>query len=178
MRPPRPRPPRWVVWITWAAILTPVPYGVSRILWAVGIPLGIDGEGLREEFQTPGWGSLYIVLLVLLTEGTALYTHAFVLSRAHTVPGWIPLLGGRRVWRWLVIAPLLAPIVILASFNSWSLQYILDDFAMPPEVAEDMPGWSFWGQVAVFWIWGVSLAIATAAYAWDARRLTPRRLVS
>ena len=117
-------------------------------------------------------------MLVLLTEGTALYTHVFVLSRPRVVPGWIPLLGGRRVRRWVVIAPLLAPIGILASFDSWSLPYMLDDFAMPPEVAEDMPGWSFWGQVAVFWIWGLALAVATAAYAWDGRRLTPRRLVS
>jgi hypothetical protein len=139
VRPPRSHPSRWVVWTTWAAILTPIPYGVSRILWAVGIPLGIDGEDLREEFQTP---------------------------------------GGRRVRRWLVIVPLLAPIFILASFNHWSLQYVVDGFAMPPEVAEDMPGWSFWGQVGVFWIWGVALAVATAAYAWDGLRLTPRRLVS
>ncbi len=160
----RPATRGWVRWITWIAVLVPIPYGISRLLWAVGIPFGIDGEALGEDFHAPGWGSLYILLLVLLTEGTALYTHAFLLARASRVPGWIPLLAGRRVRSRLVIAPLLAPIVVLASFNHWSLEYISDGFAMPPEVAEDMPPWSFWGQVAVFWVWGLSLPVATFAY--------------
>jgi hypothetical protein len=157
-------------WVTWTAILTPVPYGASRLLWAVGIPVGIDGEGLRREFEIPGWGSLYVLLLVSLTEGTGLYTHVFVRSRAGVVPGWIPLLRGRRVRPWLVAAPLVAPIAILWSFNQWSLQYVSDGFAMPPHVAEGMPAWSFWGQVAIFWTWGLSLTTATAGYLIATRR--------
>jgi hypothetical protein len=68
------------------------------------------------------------------------------------------------------VATLLVPIGVLASFDHWSLQYIFDGFAVPPDVARDVPAWSFWGQVAIFWTWGLSLAVATAAYAREARR--------
>jgi hypothetical protein len=158
---------RWVRWITWAAILTPLPYSLSRLLWAAGIPLGIDEELLRE-FHSPGWGSLYILILALLPEATALFTHAFVASRMRTVPDRIPIVGGRPVRRWLVIDALLAPILILAGFNAWSLGPITAGFSIP-ETNAGLPGWSFWGQIATFWIWGVSLAVATAAY-WHATR--------
>jgi hypothetical protein len=33
---------RWVGWITWVAILAPLPYGLSRLLWAAGVPFGIS----------------------------------------------------------------------------------------------------------------------------------------
>ena len=110
---------------------------------------------------------------VVLCEGTAAFTYLFVLARRRTVPGRIPLVGGRRMPPWLVVPPLLAPIGILATFNQWSLQYIFDGFSMPPEVAEGIPGWSFWGQVVIFWIWGVSLTAATLTYA--AHHLLRRR---
>jgi hypothetical protein len=153
--------------VTWVAILAPLPYSVSRLLWAAGIPLGID-EGLLREFQSPGWGSVYILCLALLPEATALFTHTFVASRRRTAPDGVPLIGGRPVRPSLVVGVLLVPIVILAGFNVWSLGPIANGFSIPADNA-GLPGWSFWGQVATFWLWGVSLATATAAY-WLATR--------
>jgi hypothetical protein len=163
----------WQVWIVWAAVLAPLPYSLWRLIWAVGIPLGIHPAGLHDFLDSPGLGSIGLLGLALLTECTAIFTYVFVLLRRPTVPGWVPLLGGRRMPPWLVVAPLLAPIGILATFNHWSLQYIFDGFSMPPEVAEGIPGWSFWGQVVIFWIWGVSLTAATLTYA--AHHLLRRR---
>jgi hypothetical protein len=137
--------------ITWVAVLAPLPYSLQRLIWAVGIPLGIHPDGLHGMLQSPGLGSLGLLGLVMACEGTAAFTYAFVLCE-------------RRMPAWLVVAPLLAPIGILATFNQWSLQYVVDGFTMPSEVAESIPPWSFWAQVAIFWIWGVSLAIATGAY--------------
>lgn len=169
---PSARPPHARLrWITTLAILAPLPYSVSRLLWAAGLPIGIDEELLRE-FDSPGAGSLYILLLALLPEATAWFTHVFVASRRRTVPARVPRLGGRPVDPALVVAPLLAPIGILAGFNLWSLGPIADGFTIPAD-NEGLPGWSFWGQVATFWIWGVSLAIATAVYWLDMR--APRR---
>jgi hypothetical protein len=148
--------------VTWTAIVAPLPYSVSRLLWAVGVPLGIDAELLRE-FHSPGVGSLYILCLALLPEGTALFTHVFVASRRRTVPDGVPFVAGRPVRPALIVAPLLAPIGILAGFNVWSLGPITDGFRIPPGNG-GLPGWSFWGQVATFWIWGIALTIATAAY--------------
>ena len=44
---------------------------------------------------------------------------------------------------------------------------------MPPRVAEGIPGWSFWGQVLIFWVWGVSLTLATAIHLWRTVRQVP-----
>jgi hypothetical protein len=135
---------------------------VSRLIWALGIPVGIDAD-LLHEFDSPGVGSFYILGLVLLAEGTALFTHVFVTSRRRTVPASVPLLGGRPVRPALIVAPLLAPIAILAGFNLWSLGPIADGFTIPPDNG-GLPAWSFWGQVATFWIWGTALTIVTAIY--------------
>jgi hypothetical protein len=161
--PPRP----WVRRVTWVAILAPLPYSLSRLVWAAGVPFGIDEELLRE-FHSPGWGSLYILCLALLPEATALFTQVFVASRTRTVPQRVPFAGGRRVRPSLVVSVLLVPIVLLAGFNAWSLGPITSGFSIP-EANGGVPGWSFWGQVATFWIWGVALTVATLAY-WRATR--------
>ena len=155
-------PSRWVTWVTWAAIIAPLPYGVSRLLWAAGLPVGIDAALLRE-FGAPGWGSAYILVLALLSEGTGIFTHLFLRTRRRTVPDRVPLVGGRRVRRGVVIGALLGPIAILANFNATTVPMMLDGFTIPPGNA-GMPGWSFWGQVATFWVWGLSLSAATFAY--------------
>ncbi len=155
-------------WATWLAIVAPIPYGISRLLWAAGIPVGIDTASLRE-LSSPGWGSLGLLVLVGLSEGTALYTHAFLVKRRRTVPDRIPLIGGRPVRPLLVVAPLLAPILILAFFIEWSLGPIGDGFTIP-EGNAGLPGWTFWGQVATFWLWGAALPIAVAGYWWAMRR--------
>jgi hypothetical protein len=84
------------------------------------------------------------------------------------MPVRVPRLGGRRLRPRLVVVPLMAPIAILAGFNVWSLGPITDGFSIPAS-NDGLPGWSFWGQVATFWIWGVALAIATSAHWWRAR---------
>ena len=160
-------PHGWIRWTTWVAIVAPLPYSVSRLLWAFGIPLGID-EALLRDFDSPGLGSLYILGLALLPEATAVFVHAFVLMRPARVPRRAPVLGGRPVRPAMVVGPLLAPIVILAGFNLWSLGPIVDGFVIPSSNA-GLPGWSFWGQLATFWVWGVSLAVATGAYWWATR---------
>lgn len=155
-------PARWVRLITTIAIVAPLPYSISRLLWAAGIPIGID-EDLLREFDSPGVGSLYILLLALLPELTAWFTREFVASRRVTIAASLPRFGGRPVRRAAVVASLIMPIAILAGFNLWSLGPIMEGFVIPPE-NDGLPGWSFWGQVATFWVWGVSLAIAVVAY--------------
>jgi hypothetical protein len=153
---------RWVRVVTAIAIVAPLPYSLSRLLWAAGIPIGID-EDLLREFDSPGVGSLYILLLALLPEITAWFTREFVASRRVTIPASLPHVGSRSVRRAAVVAALIVPITILTGFNFWSLGPITEGFVIPPE-NDGLPGWSFWGQVATFWVWGVSLTIAVAAY--------------
>ena len=91
--------PRWLRWVTTIAVFAPLPYSLTRVAWALGIPLGIDAELLRE-YRSPGIGSLFMLLLAALAEATVVWTHVFLRRRPE---------GSK--W---VIAPLEVPILILA----------------------------------------------------------------
>jgi hypothetical protein len=153
---------RWVAVATWLAIVAPLPYSLSRLLWAAGVPVGIDGELLRE-FHSPGWGSLYILMLAALADATALLTHAVVRSRARNVPAWIPVLGGRRVRPRLVIATLLLLTGVLTWRGALHLSFVFHGFHIPDDIS-GVPHWSLWAQAVLVWIWAASLAAATLAY--------------
>ena len=51
----------------------------------------------------------------------------------------------------------------LTGFNAWSVGPITSGFSIP-DMNSGLPGWSYWGQVATFWVWDVSLTVATFAY--------------
>jgi hypothetical protein len=154
--------PRWVAAVTLAAIVAPLPYSLSRILWAAGIPVGIDSELLRE-FHSPGWGSLYILALALLADATALLTHLVVRPRARRFPRWLPILGGRRVRPRVVIGVLLLPVAVLMWRGALHLTFVFNGFRIPDDVT-GVPHWSLWSQAVLVWAWGLSLAAATFAY--------------
>ena len=153
---------RWVVAVTRAAILAPLPYSVSRVLWAAGIPVGIDSELLRE-FHSPGWGSLYILALAALAEAPALILLLFVRPRARVVPAAIPGLGGRPVRPALVIAALTPALAVLSWRAAMHLRFVFNGFRIPDDIT-GVPHWSLWAQVALVWIWGASLAATVVAY--------------
>jgi hypothetical protein len=153
---------RRVAAVTWLAIAAPLPYSVSRVLWAAGVPVGIERE-LLHELGSPGVGSLYILLLAALAETTALMMHVVVRPRAERVPAWIPGLGGRRVRPAVVVGALLVPIAILAWRAVLYLPWVLDGFEVPGHI-RGMPHWSLWVHAGVVWVWATSLAAATVAY--------------
>jgi hypothetical protein len=159
---------RWVTPVTWIAILAPLPYSVSRLLWAAGISAGLEDQQAAQ-LDTPGWASLYLLLLALLTEGTGIFVHAFVLHRRSWLPRWIPFAGGRRVNRLLVVAPLLVPIAILAFATIHTAPWFIGGFELPDtSTGLDQPWWPNWGvwmPALVFAVWGPALAAATFAYA-------------
>ncbi len=155
----------WINAVTWIAIIAPLPYSLSRLLWAAGVPLGIDRQ-LLDDFNTPGWGSLHIVGLAALADATALLTHVIVRPRARTAPTWIPIINGRRVRPKLVIAALLLPTAVL-TWRALHLTLVFG-FRIPDDIT-GVPGWSLWTQAVLVWIWSLSLAAATHAY-WRATR--------
>ena len=146
----RPADPAWARAAAWLAVYAPLPYSLSRLVWAAGIPLGID-EWLLRDFQSPGWGSLYILALALLPEAVAAFTQVFVRGRSRALaPG-------------IVVSVLLVPIAVLAGFNIWSLGVMANGFSIPAE-NDGVAPWLFWGQVVTFWVWGVALTLATFRY--------------
>jgi hypothetical protein len=161
--------PRWVPAVTWVAAVAPLPYSVWRLLWAAGVPAGID-RGLLAEFHSPGWGSIYIVGLAALADATALLVHAVVRPRARTFPRWVPLLAGRVVRPRVVVVALALPTAVLAWRAALHLPLVLDGFRIPDDVS-GVPPWALWTQVALVWIWAPSLAGATWAYHRATRRV-------
>lgn len=98
--------PRWVNLAAHAVPLAVLPAGLWRMAMAVGIPVGFSGQ-LAKDWQ-PGLEAFsYITLLTLVTEGLALMTLGLVRPWGEKVPGWIPLLGGRRVRTWVAVVPAL-----------------------------------------------------------------------
>jgi hypothetical protein len=164
-----------LTWVTWIAILAPLPYTLSRLAWSVGVPVGISTEGLRE-LGIPGWGSLAVLGLALLTEATAVFVHAFVLRRARAVPGWVPLAGGRPVTPGTVVAVLLAPVAILAYSNVMSVAALAGVLDLA-ETGAHGDGWGVWGTGVVFAVWGAALTAATVGYHRATRR-PPVRLAA
>lgn len=161
-RAPLPAAPRWVTWVTYAAFLVPLPYSLSRVLWAVGIPAGFTEAGLRE-IGAPGGGSILLLALAVLSESVALLTHQFLYHQRRTLPRWLPVLAGRQVSPWAVILPAtLVTAVLLTAFTVGTF-----DLLYRPELfnsATALPRWSVWAHQVLFLVWGLSLGAATLAY--------------
>lgn len=92
-------PPHWAVVVAHVVPLLTVPSGVWRVALGVGIPVGLSGE-LGRQTQVPGWMTLYLVGLSAFAEALALLTLGLVEPWGQLLPGWVPLLGGRRVPTW------------------------------------------------------------------------------
>ena len=87
--------PRWALVAAHLVPLVALPSGIWRIFVAAGASLGTRDEGAPIDVH--GWESVYIIALSLVTEAAALLTLGFVRPWGERLPGWIPLLGSRRV---------------------------------------------------------------------------------
>jgi hypothetical protein len=88
--------PRHVVVAAHLTALTVLPSGVWRVALGCGLTLGFARADLRTDGM-PGWGTVMVVGLSVLTETLALLTLGLVKPWGEIVPGWVPVLGGRRV---------------------------------------------------------------------------------
>ena len=82
--------PAWAVRVAHLIPLVVLPAGLWRIALVAGLPIGTPVD--------PGPGeSVYIVSLSLVSEGLALLALGLVRPWGEVFPGWLPLVGGRRV---------------------------------------------------------------------------------
>ncbi|MFJ1936383.1 MULTISPECIES: hypothetical protein [unclassified Kitasatospora] len=91
------------------AALTAVPSGIWRIAMGVGMPVGFNTTGL----DIPGWFSAMCIAMSLGTEGLTLLTLGLVKPWGEVVPGWIPLIGGKRVAPLAAVIPALLGAAVL-----------------------------------------------------------------
>lgn len=161
---------KWGIPVTIAAAAIPAVYAIIRIAWAAGIPLGISSDFLRRMQEN---GMVYAGLgLASMALTGALLTLGLVQSWGSVVPGWVPLLGGRRVPILLAVLPasLVAVVVVPAGAELIRLAFSGTTGGIPFD-------WTNWGTIgpAALWIfWGPLLGAAALAY-YLKRRGTCRR---
>ena len=140
------------------AIVVPGFYAATRILWALGIPIGLS-HGLFAEGQRVGlWHSG--LALALAAIGGILLTLGLVQKWGERLPAWLGPLGGRRVPIPLATVP--ATIVSLAIFTG-GVGLLRTMLGGPPEVFADS-WWVTIGPTLLFPVWGIALGWATYAY--------------
>ncbi|MGW6007134.1 hypothetical protein ACWFNS_16435 [Oerskovia enterophila] len=139
------------------AAIIPCLYAVTRLIWVLGYPLGLDPEMYEQDagrLVAPAVGlGLFAVVGAVLTLG-------LVQRWGEVFPRWIPGLAGRRVPVALAVVP--ASVVAVAVLPA-GLSMIKGLLEMPP--AEVLTSWAAFGPGVLWPLWSVALGVATAAYA-------------
>ncbi|KNB52301.1 hypothetical protein [Streptomyces caatingaensis] len=142
---------RWGRWAVWTAVLSSVPYDVTRLAWYAGWPLGITREFLDDMRSTPYMLEIGLGLGVLSTAG-GLLTHGLVGRWGEVWPRWVLRKAGRRVHPATAIVPASVVALVLVPGGLMNLRHM---------------DWELWATngPGVFWaLWGVALGAATLAY--------------
>lgn len=154
---------RWGRGGTFVALAIPIVYAITRISWALGIPLGISEDFLREGQEVGLWQ--FGAALAAMGLIGALLTFGLIRPWGEAFPRWMPFIGGRRVPVALAVVPagLVALLVTIAGlmFVRLTLTGGLELGDTPLGLGEN------WAAIApeLLWpIWGVALGAAAVAY--------------
>jgi hypothetical protein len=155
---------RWGRWATYVAVIIPVLYAVTRWAWALGIPLGISEEFLREGQEVGLWWAG--AALATLAVGGAILTLGLIQHWGEVFPRWIPFVGGKRVPIPLAVVPASLVAVLVTSaglmFVRLTLTGRLD--AMLGEGVLSAQNWAALAPELLWPVWGGALGSATLAY--------------
>jgi hypothetical protein len=151
------RPPRWAWVAAWAAVAG----WLVRLLAQLAVGFGSE---LLE-----GGGAVLLFELGFMLAGTVLPL-ALVYRWGRVFPGWLPVLGGRGVPRWLVLAPALSLGAAMTAYFGITIVKLAARTLTGTwdQGFEGDPLWFFWLAVPAYLIWGLGLGAAALAY----RRLT------
>lgn len=155
------RAARWGRWAVAAAIAVPALYAMTRLAWALGIPLGVSRRFLTEEAADSPEIFIAGAFMAMLALGGATLTLGLVQKWGEVYPRWIPWLRGNPVRpRTAIVPATVVAFIIIGPGVGWIRTALLGYFP-PGALSED------WGTVApgALWpVWGVGLALATYAY--------------
>jgi hypothetical protein len=153
---------RWGKWATLVAVAVPVFYAVTRFAWALGIPLGIMREFLREGQATGLWWAG--AALASLAVGGAALTFGLIRPWGETFPRWIPMVGGRRVPPALAIIPASLVSLLVTSAGLMFIRLVLMGSLTETFVFAEDVGWAALAPELLWPLWGAALATATLGY--------------
>ncbi|OIJ96029.1 hypothetical protein [Streptomyces colonosanans] len=142
---------RWGRWAVWVAVLSTLPYDITRIAWYFGWPLGITHKFLKDMQDTPRMLDLGLALGVVSTLGSLLM-HGLVSRWGEVWPRWVWFKHGRPVHPATAIVPASIVAVVLVPAGLMAIR------------GYDAGMWGTLGP-AVFWaVWGMALGVATYGY--------------
>ncbi|MFE5586027.1 NYN domain-containing protein [Kitasatospora sp. NPDC056531] len=142
---------RWGRWAVWTAVISTLPYDITRLAWYFGWPLGITDAFLKNMQDTPRILGIGLGLGCASTLGSLL-THGLVSRWGEVWPRWVPLKRGKRIHPATAIVPASIVSVVLIPGGLMNIRDY--DAAMP---GTNGPG--------IFWmVWGAALGIATYSY--------------
>jgi hypothetical protein len=158
---------RWGRIAVFVAMAPPVLYALTRIAWALGIPLGMSEAALRSGQESGIWiGGLSLAAFCLV--GAALML-GLVQRWGEVFPRWMIGLAGRKVPIGLALIPALlaSVLLIVGGIGIWSglPQMVVNLKASGVEGASVI--WDIIVQVGptlLFPVWGGALAVATFGY--------------
>ncbi len=154
------RPPaRWTVVVAHAIPLLVLPSSIWRILLGSGVTMGVSRATLEAE-DMPGWGTVGVIALSLLSEGVALLSFALVRGWGEVFPRWVPLLGGRPIPRSAVVLPATAGGLVLTGLWTFAI------FGLADVELFHGAGWVLllYACYTPLLLWGPLLLLLTGAY--------------
>lgn len=170
--------PRFVQLAAWAGTLAFAPYTAMKLAWASGGTFaGITGEEMLAVSERNGASGIFLTLESWGLDPTALLAVLGVLLLwglvrpwGQAFPRWTLLLRGRRVPRWLPLAPALLGAATLAPYGIAGIGYL----ALATAGVVTMRRGDFhssgdallvgWIGMAAFAVYGVALTIAARSY--------------
>ena len=154
---------RWARPAVYVAAAVPAVYAVTRIAWAVGIPLGIRDDLFAEgtaagQLQAGAWLASFGLVGSVLTFG-------LIARWGQVFPGWLPWLGGRSVPIGLAVVP-----ATVVSALVFSAGLGLSRSGLTGDIHFSVQSWAELGPILLWPLWGAALATATLAYYLRRRR--------
>lgn len=155
---------RWGRWAVGVAVVVPILYAVTRLAWALGIPLGISEEFL-DELQAGGATGAGAALGVSGIIG-AILTIGLIRPWGEEFPRWFPFIGGKRVPISLAVIPagLVSIMVTSAGLMFVRLTWFGKPFSLGADQMTLDEDWAALAPELLWPIWGLGLGAAALAY--------------
>jgi len=158
---------RWGRTAVYVSMVAPIFYAFTRYAWALGFPLGMTEEYLRQGQESGTWISGLFLASFGLVGGAI--TLGLVQRWGEVFPRWMIGLAGRRVPIGLAVVPaaIISVLLVVGGIGIWSdlgrmAAAVEASGAGSAEIAGEIIFQL--GPTLLFPLWGIALAVAALGY--------------